>query len=490
MQIAVLTIDVQSNQEVAVYLEAGSKGIKAKLPSFSAIRLAYENWQKYANLATIQSRLEPEEETIHVPTDTSNSGQILEDKINDWLNSRNFQDIRDKIIAFLGASEKSPSRIIIKTDDLFLQQIPWYCWDILKEFNNTEITLSFKTGTIESNSKFPQKSRIKLLAILGSSKNISIESDIKILKEIESKTKIKVDIFPNKDQIYTRNDLRESLFEILYRHEYDIIFFAGHGVGTSNNQTNIIRLEHKTIFSDINISDLENALTVAVTKGLRLAIFNSCFGMKLGQALIREYGLTTIVMREKIRDDVAILFLKNFLNYFYSGKPLCLAVKEARQLLPQISDTWLPVIFQNESADSIKLRDWILPNISELLSSISLTGFNVGLIAISFAGTLLNHNFWLIILFISGLLSAILFALYPYLSKKRYLLIILTYTLFISIIFIFYRGIWLWILAFIPSLISLFGISLFCFVYSLYHPLSKTISFLRRFIYNAKQTIR
>lgn len=491
MQVAVLTIDVQSNQELTVYLEAGNKGIKGQLPLFSQLQFDYQNWQNAINQsATSQFRLESEETTEQLTVNIEPLAKKLEDNINNWLQHEYFQNIREELIDFLGASKTFPSRIVIKTDDLFLQQLPWYCWNVLKKFPNNEITLSFKTGTIRSNSVFPRKSQIKLLAILGTSSHISINEDIKILKTIDSKTKIKIEYFPNKNSSQLQGNLKQILLNIIESNGYDILFFTGHGVGISNNQTDIIRIGTSTSTVDISLSELENALQIAIKKGLRLAIFNSCFGMKIGQTLIRQHGLTTISMREKIKDNVAIDFLQNFLENFYLGMPLFLAVKEARKQNLEVSDTWLPVIFQNENAESIKLSDWKLPNILEVLLSVGLTGFNLGLMTISFAGTLLiNQNFWLIILILSGIISALLFIFYPNFSQKKYLLAISILALIInvSLIFIFKYGLSLLFFALIPSLISVFIISLFCLIY---YPLSKSLRFTGRFIKNVIQAIR
>ncbi|MDZ8080176.1 MAG: CHAT domain-containing protein [Nostoc sp. SerVER01] len=491
MQVAVLTIDVQSNQGLTVYLEAGNKGIKGQLPLFSELQSDYQNWQNAINQsANSQFRLESEDTTEQFTVNVEPLAKKLEDNINSWLQHEYFQNIREELIDFLGASKKIPSRIVIKTDDLFLQQLPWYCWNVLKKFPNNEITLSFKTGTIRSNSVFPRKSRIKLLAILGTSSNISINEDIKILKKIESKTKIKIEYFPNKNTKDFPETLKQSLLNSLEFNGYDILFFAGHGVGISNNQTDIIRLQINTSTVDISLSELENALQTAIKKGLRLAIFNSCFGMKIGQTLIREHGLTTISMREKVKDNVAIYFLQNFVENFYLGRPLFLSVKEARKQSLEVSDTWLPVIFQNENAESIKLSDWKLPNILEVLASVALTAFNLGLMTISFAGTLLiNQNFWLIILTSSGIISALLFMFYPDFSQKKYLLTISAFTLITSIIFVFIfkYGLALLFFALMPSLVSIFLISLFSLTY---YPLSTSLRFIGRFIRNVIQAIR
>ena len=485
MRLAVLTLDVEANQQVNVYLRTNNEGIEGKLPSFSGLQLCYENWQKRINQSSPNSNLE---------VDTQPSAEALSGKINVWLSSEGLQGVIKKLIYFLAASQNYPNRIVIKTDDDFLQRIPWYCWEVLDNSSNTEITISFKTGKTKHDGFIsPQCSQLRLLAILGDSKNISLERDIDILNSLSTITHIKIDSFPPSN--LAANKLVHYLWNSLCDRDYDILFFAGHGVGKSDEQTDIIRL-NSTTHLDISLSDLESALENAIKKGLRLVIFNSCFGMKLGQTLARKYGLTTIVMREKIRDDVAVEFLDNFVKAFYSGKPLYLAVKEARKKLQSshdISQSWLPVIFQNESADSLLLKDWLLPNILEFLCSIGLTGFNIGLIAIflgTFLGTLVNPTFWVLIVIGTGLLSVWLFAVFPKLSKRNYLPTISGVTFVSSIIFIVIHGFWFLLFPLLLALASVFGVSSFCLVYYLRYPVLKLIRFSLRFISNVKQAIK
>ena len=488
MRLAVITLDVdKANQQVNVYLKTENEGIEGKLPSFSDLQLCYKDWQIGINQSSSYSNLE---------VDTQPIAEVLNNKINRWLNSEGLQGVREKLIDFLAASQKSPNRIVIKTDDDFLQRIPWYCWKVLDNYSNTEITISFKTGKTKPDGFIPpQRSQLRLLAILGDSKNISLEQDIDILENLSRITQIKIDSFPPSH--LAADKLAHYLWHSLCDRDYDILFFAGHGVGESDEQTDIIRLvTNNTTYLDISLFDLESALENAILKGLRLAIFNSCFGMKLGQTLAKKYGLTTIVMREKIRDDVAVEFLDNFVKAFYSGKPLCLAVKESRKKLlssHDISQSWLPVIFQNENTDSLLLKDWLLPNILEFLYSIGLTGFNIGLIAIflgTFLGTLVNHTFWVLTVLGAGLVSVWLFAVFPKLSKRNYLLTISGVTFVSSIIFIVIHGFWFLLFPLLLALASVFGVSSFCLVYYLRYPVLKLIRFSLRFISNVKQAIK
>jgi CHASE2 domain-containing sensor protein len=73
-----------------------------------------------------------------------------------------------------------------------------------------------------------------------------------------------------------------------------------------------------------------------------------------------------IVMREPVPDAIAQAFLKYFLPAFASGKPLYLAVQEARQRLQGLEDefpcaSWLPAICQNPAVVPLKWSDLHAP---------------------------------------------------------------------------------------------------------------------------------
>ena len=100
-------------------------------------------------------------------------------------------------------------------------------------------------------------------------------------------------------------------------------------------------------------NELEEALKTAIEKGLKLAIFNSCDGLGLAQALEKIHIPVVIVMREPIPNQVAQEFFQHFLTAFAIDQlPLYLAFQQARRKLQGLEDdfpaaSWLPVICQN-----------------------------------------------------------------------------------------------------------------------------------------------
>ncbi len=135
----------------------------------------------------------------------------------------------------------------------------------------------------------------------------------------------------------------------MWNHDWDILFFAGHSASFADGDVGEIYLNQT---ESLTISQLKNALNTAISKGLNIAIFNSCDGIGLARNLAELNIPQMIVMRTNVPDFVAQEFLKNFLVAFADDKPFYLAVREARERLQGLEDdfpcaSWLPVIYQN-----------------------------------------------------------------------------------------------------------------------------------------------
>jgi ABC-type phosphate transport system substrate-binding protein len=99
----------------------------------------------------------------------------------------------------------------------------------------------------------------------------------------------------------------------------------------------------------ISVEDLKNALEEAISKGLQLAIFNSCDGLGLAYQLIALNLPQCIVMREPVPDEVAIEFIKYFFKELTQRKSLFLSVLKAKKRLEHFNfkypgANWLPTL--------------------------------------------------------------------------------------------------------------------------------------------------
>jgi CHASE2 domain-containing sensor protein len=324
--------------------------ITGKLPPEPQVEESYVLWQSRYRRLRSPMRLEDDNTQVtnigNNPIDEcKEAGEILSSTFNNWLKSSSFSAIREKFLQTNKLDEEI--RIILQTDDYLLRKLPWGEWDLLTDYKNAEIAFSPRDyeGKIVTNAK--KKRKIKILAILGDSKNIDVEKDRGIFKEQLPDAKIDFLVKPTIKQIDDK--LREQ--------SWDILFFAGHSESQGDSSQGWIKINDK---NSLSLRDLRSTLNKAIEQGLSLAIFNSCDGLGLAVELSAMQIPQMIVMRESIPDVVAHEFLKYFLKAFARSNSLYLAVREARERLQILEKglekdldkqfpcaSWLPVIFQN-----------------------------------------------------------------------------------------------------------------------------------------------
>jgi len=321
----------------------------------------YSNWQqRYRNLEYIYRNPRLKHRKIYRSSkqECDKFADELNKSLNQWLNSNHgFRRIRDQLAAQLRSNTdtNTHTRVMIQTDNPQLQRLPWHLWDFWKDHDSVEITLSpLEYETITAN---PPKDQVRVLAILGNSEGIDIKKDKQHLQQLIGKDSLLEFLVKP-----TREQLEASLRDALGWH---ILFFAGH----SSSERKRDRMTGRIYINDtdsLTIDELKHALKTAIKNGLKLAIFNSCDGLGLGNALVELQIPQVILMKEPIPDQVAHKFLEFFLTEFTQRKPLEQSVRVARQRLESIQHklpyaTWLPVIYQHPTA-----KPWCWP-VSESL---------------------------------------------------------------------------------------------------------------------------
>ncbi|MFZ4557462.1 MAG: ABC transporter substrate-binding protein [Pseudanabaena sp.] len=318
----------------------------SELPSESEIPKLYSEWQSAYRGLNLRNRLEAfanQVTNVALLEDAENCEQCeqcaktLSNLLNRWFWSPSFREARDMLIR--QTSKEDDVRILLKSNDPILHRLPWHLWDL---FDNSKAEFAWSIGSyiLNKNAKISEKNRV--LAILGSSKDINIDADRKMLESLPN-AEIKFLVQPSKD----------DLSDELWKDKWDILFFAGHSFSQSGAGRIYIN-ENESLA----INELTSALQNAIKSGLKLAIFNSCDGLGLAGSLSQLHIPQVIVMREPIPDAVAQRFLKYFLEYFSNGNSLYTSVSYARGRLEAIEDyfpcaSWLPIICQNPAEDSL-----------------------------------------------------------------------------------------------------------------------------------------
>lgn len=258
--------------------------------------------------------------------------------LNSWLNSEDFRVIKEGFMQNLSPSDEI--RVLIQVKDIQLRLIPWHLWEIFDFYRYAEVALAELTyDRVKRTVSSIIKDRVRILAVLGNSDGINLETDRELLEHL-----------PNTEITFLVEPSRLELDRALWDEKgWDILFFSGHSYSQGDGKSGYIYTNQT---DRLKISDLKNAFKASIERGLKIAIFNSCDGLGLAQSLAELHIPQVIVMRELVTDRVAQKFLKEFFNSFSRGNSLYIAVREAREQLQGLENdfpcaSWLPVLFQN-----------------------------------------------------------------------------------------------------------------------------------------------
>jgi CHASE2 domain-containing sensor protein len=344
----------------------GRLGMKQEgsLPPQIEIEEMYERWQSlyiaYYQDLDAKNRLDifddDDDESIFF---CQEEFELLCQKIplalNQWLDSPSFAEIKWKLATHLDRDREF--QVIIETENKFLRKLPWHLWNFFQDYPRADFGLSLPNYEKITISEQKSSSFLKILAILGNpysqkGEKLDLETDRLLISNL-----------PNTQVQFLEEPTPKTLKNSLWEGNWHILFFAGHTWSQDSGETGWLNLNNHTL----TLAELEAGLKTARTKGLQIAIFNSCDGLGLAWHLAKLNIPATIVMKEGIPDEVAQEFLKYFLSAFTNGKSLHLAVKEARQRIKENLEptypcaSWLPTICQNPAFDLPNWHNLFLP---------------------------------------------------------------------------------------------------------------------------------
>ncbi len=350
-KLVILKFDGDLHQGFRVSLEIGDEGDRPTIELAGALPPSPElvshlcQWQEhYRSLSAhspTNSRIQPQQiiygGSVNRLEECWRSATALYQQMAVWLESSSFRRLDLRLRESLSLSD--PIRVLIRSEDPLLQRLPWHLWDFTERYVKTEIALSAPVSErIEVEATAALTHSVKILAILGSSEDINIQADRHFLAAL-----------PDAKVTFLVEPSREEINQQLWQQSWDILFFAGHS--STEGDRGLIYINPT---ESLNLEELKYGLKQAISRGLQLAIFNSCDGLGLARSLEYLHLPQMIVMREPVPDRIAQSFLKSFLKTFSSGKSLYLSVREAREQLQSLEDrfpcaTWLPVICQNSA---------------------------------------------------------------------------------------------------------------------------------------------
>lgn len=332
-KLAVLELDgALEHQELSVKLKIGgegealSAGETGTLPPNPKLASCLQRWQRaYRSLVMLHH---------NDPNETQQLAAELCGRMEKWLAAASFRSIDTKLRTVLDPTESI--RILIQTNSVLLHRLPWHCWAFLKDYPQAEIAFAAPRFQPVKPGRQIAREKVQILAILGHSKGINIQEDRQCLEQI-----LQAEV------TFLVEPQRQEINDCLWERSWDILFFAGHSA-TKGNRGHI----YCNPESSLSLDDFEYGLKQAIAFGLQLAIFNSCDGLGLARSLEKLQFPQLIVMREPVPDWVAQTFLKQLLQSFTTGQTLYQSVRQARERLQGIEDSfpcasWLPILCQN-----------------------------------------------------------------------------------------------------------------------------------------------
>lgn len=268
------------------------------------------------------------------------AAQDLRHSFRQWLQSPDFLRLDIRLRELIAPDDSTV--VMLKTESATIHKLPWHLWDFIDRYSQAEVVLSatnFGYSPINNSNLNKSSNPIRILAVLGNSSGINIESDRELLQRL-----------PNAEVTILSEPKRHEVNTQFWDQSWDILFFAGHSQTEGDRGRIYINPD-----DSLTLDELKYGLRQSIQKGLKLAIFNSCDGLGLAYELEQLSLPYLIVMREPVPDQVAHVFLTHFLNPFSRGQSLYQAVREARERLQGIENdfpcaSWLPILYQHPQA--------------------------------------------------------------------------------------------------------------------------------------------
>ncbi len=255
-----------------------------------------------------------------------------------WLRSVELYDLRAQIAQASQELTKSKPgtteavQVFLTCTPIELSRFPWEVWEIGTEFATAgaiqiiRTPLNIAAATVATHEK-PRQGRARILAILGDETGLNFQAEKKMLKSLLRIADVRfVGWQPEKTPTEVRQEISDAIAD---ERGWDVLFFAGH-----SNETDMTGGELGIAPGvSLSIREIAPQLSAAKKRGLQVAIFNSCSGLSIADALIDLGFAQVVVMREPIHNSVAQGFLVRFLQGMAKHLDVYESLMAARQFL-------------------------------------------------------------------------------------------------------------------------------------------------------------
>lgn len=329
-----------------------------------AVFQCYEDWQQAYRQFYRQFRARPGVSGITDLPSINWRSRLIEaearliDQFYAWINQAELLPIRAAIAKAAQANTDSTNVDLFLTCEATLERLPWETWNVGQEF---PLALSVRIARTPVNIRQPttsahRRSKLRILAILGDETGLNFQAEQQSLKQLRKFADVHFEGYQaNQDNRQLRAKIRQAIADPI---GWDILFFAGHSNETALTGGELGIAPGETL----TIQEIEPDLQLAKQRGLQFAIFNSCQGLRIAQALINLGLSQVVIMREPIHNAVAQQFFQCFVRHISEYQDAHTAVLSAchdlkhNANLTYPSSDWIPSIFRHPGAILPQLR--------------------------------------------------------------------------------------------------------------------------------------
>lgn len=328
-------LSVQQIQTVCLFELTWGRGqrLRSQVPYPTQLTTLYQQWQRaYLSFykRALRGRIGAVGQVTAVEPDLHSQLVQAEARLlsefHRWLRQGDLADIRKTLTL---AAREQPIDLFLTCNPLAIARLPWETWEIGTEYGETPIRIARSPNTIRiAPSALPQTRRkTRVLVILGDETGLNFAGDRRALQSLKSLVDLTfVGWTPGQDPVALKTAICKAIADPI---GWDVLLFAGH----SNEADVVAGHIYVAPQTALSIWELQPYLQTAQANGLQFALFNSCSGLTIADALI-ELGLSQVaIMREPIHNQVAHHFLVAFLQALAQYRDVQDALQDAgRQL--------------------------------------------------------------------------------------------------------------------------------------------------------------
>jgi CHASE2 domain-containing sensor protein len=312
-------LTVQKVEQTCLFTLTWGRGqkLQATVPYPPALDRIYRQWQR-AYLDFYQQSDQPAlrgrpgavgqvvAQTVDRHSHLVQAEAQLLSEFHRWLRHGDLYEIR-RCLGQRPATD--PGDLFLTCNPISLARLPWEAWEIGTEFGRAPVHILRTPVNVQGAAPTPrQRYRARVLVILGDDTGIGLGGDRQALDSLSHLVDVTVIGWTlGQDTVALKQAICEAIAD---PQGWDILFFAGHS-NEADVVDGVIYVAPKTALS---IRELTPALQTAKARGLQFALFNSCSGLNIADALV-DLGLSQVaVMREPIHNAVALVFVRQFLQ--------------------------------------------------------------------------------------------------------------------------------------------------------------------------------